>query len=318
MAFIGVNLQWLTHITGARWLGVALIIAGLALACYVVWRSGPREEAGRSDIAYRLIGRATLGGRLTPLMPLLGAAVISVDLVWNLIVARSTVFLSQDWTLWALAGVLVAYPLVPPAYGRERDFALILTAVFTLTMVAPMGVYRAATGTIELPGGFVEALLGGPTAWILGLAGVDARAHGIYITFQMASGRMESLGISTACAGLDSLFLFISGFVAFILVESPQIDLRIGAALVAGVLTAYLANLLRMTLIVLAGVYWGREAMLAVHENAGTLIFLGWIALFWYLMYRLVLRPARRGPSSSEGEGRAPERGQRRGAMKGR
>jgi methionyl-tRNA synthetase len=31
--------------------------------------------------------------------------------------------------------------------------------------------------------------------------------------------------------------------------------------------------------------------MLAVHENAGTLIFLGWIAIFWFLMYRYVMKP---------------------------
>jgi len=42
--------------------------------------------------------------------------------------------------------------------------------------------------------------------------------------------------------------------------------------------------------IVEAGIHYGKDAMLAVHENAGTLIFLGWIALFWLLMYKFILR----------------------------
>ncbi|MEM4729335.1 MAG: exosortase/archaeosortase family protein [Thermoplasmata archaeon] len=297
LAFVGVNLQWLTHLLWARWLGVGLILAGAGLAFYTALVS-PAGGEKRTDLAHRLIKKLTLGGRLVPIFPILAAGILAIDLVWNFLIAKSTVFLSQDWTLWALAAVLFLYPLVPPSYGKERDFALILVALFTLTMVVPMGLYRLATGTIELPGGFVEALLGAPTAAIVGLTGVHARAHGIYVTFQMSDGRYESLGISTACAGLDSLFLFISGFVAFILVENPRMDARIAAALFLGILTAYLANLLRMTVIVLAGVHWGREAMLSVHENAGTLIFLGWIGIFWYLMYRFVLRAPARAPGA--------------------
>jgi len=63
-----------------------------------------------------------------------------------------------------------------------------------------------------------------------------------------------------------------------------------------------------MVIIVQAGVYWGQGAMMAVHENAGTLIFLGWIAVFWYLMYRFVLRrpeaAGEAGAASEIGDGK--------------
>jgi len=166
-------------------------------------------------------------------------------------------------------------------------------------MVLPMGLYRLYTGTVDLPEGFVYYLLGTPTSALVNLTGAYSYAHGITITFQMTNGQMESLGISTGCAGLDSLFLFISGFLAFVLVENQKLDRRLSAALVLGVLTAYFANLLRMTIIIEAGIYYGRDAMLAVHENAGTLIFLGWIALFWFLMYRFVLKPGKAAPSAA-------------------
>jgi rubrerythrin len=56
-----------------------------------------------------------------------------------------------------------------------------------------------------------------------------------------------------------------------------------------------------MTIIVLVGVQYGTSAMLATHENAGSIIFLGWIALFWYLMYRFVLKPSRDKEKAGDG-----------------
>ena len=307
MAFVGVNLQFLTHIVPVRWFGIGLIIIGLAKAIYwvrFIETAAPEREAParRTDLADRFIYYLTLKGRLKPWLPILGIFVILIDLGWNLGIAHSTEFLSQDWTMWVLGVVLLVYPFVPASYGKERDFSLILIFFYSVTMVLPMGIYRLATGTIELPGGFVHWVLGVPVAAIVRLSGAWASAHGIYIDFQETGGQFSSLGISTGCAGLDSLFLFISGFIAFILVENPRLDRRIGAALVIGVLTAYFANLMRMVIIVEAGVYYGRDAMLAVHENAGTLIFLGWIAVFWFLMYRFVLR---RRPKADEKAGAA-------------
>ena len=294
MAFVGVNLQLLTHIVAARWFGLGLIIIGMAKAVYWVTvieknavKAKPRP---RKDLADRFIHFLTLNGRARPWLPIMGIVVILIDLGWNLGYARSTEFLSQDWTMWALGAVLMAYNFVPAKYGKERDFSLILIFVYTITMVVPMGIYRLYSGTVELPGGFVYYLLGTPTSFLVNLTGAYSYAHGIWITFQMTTGQMESLGISTGCAGLDSLFLFISGFIAFVLVENRRLDRRISAALVIGIFTAYFANLLRMTVIVEAGIHYGKDAMLAVHENAGTLIFLGWIALFWLLMYKFILR----------------------------
>jgi archaeosortase C (PEF-CTERM variant) len=294
LAFVGVNLQLLTHIVPVRWFGLGLIIVGLGKAVYWVRfienTAKKRKLIRRKDLADRFIHYLTLKGRLRPWLPILGIIVILIDLGWNLGIARSTEFLSQDWTMWALGAVLLVYNFVPDGYGRERDFSLILIVLYSVTMVLPMGLYRLATGTIDLPGGFVYWMLGVPVAALVRLTGAWASAHGIFIDFQMTTGQVGSLGISTGCAGLDSLFLFVSGFIAFMLVENPRLDRRIGAALVVGILTAYFANLLRMVIIVEAGVYYGHDAMIAVHENAGTLIFLGWIAVFWYVMYRFVLR----------------------------
>lgn len=331
LAFIGANLQLLTHIQPARWVGLCLLVAGMAIAVYfamLMERSRDKEgkvgeaedaeeakakqkvrEWRRKDLASRFMRWITFNGRLLPWFPVVGIAAIAIDLTWNLAIARSTVFLSQDWTMWMLGLVLVIYNFVPARYGRERDFALIFVAIYAITMVLPMGIYRVVTGTMDLPGGFVFALLGNPTSIFVNLTGADSYAHGAAITFKMFNGDTGELYISTGCAGLDSLFLFISGFVAFLMVENVRLDRRISIALVAGIATAYLANILRMTIIVLMGIHYGTQAMLATHENAGTLIFLGWIAVFWFVMYQFVMKREEPAPSEGKKKGKTKKAG---------
>jgi archaeosortase C (PEF-CTERM variant) len=309
LAFVGINLQWLTHIKDARYVGLVLIAVGLLGAIYFTSIIEKRPAAKklkkewRDDLAWRLLHWATFKGKLRPWLPVLGIIAIVIDLGWNLGIAHSTEFLSQDWTMWALGGVLLVYNFVPSEYGKERDFALIFAAIFAITMVLPMGIYRIITNTTDLPEWFVYYLLALPTSIIVNLTGAHSYVDGKTISFDMVHGSSSGLVISTGCAGLDSLFLFISGFIAFMLIENARLTRPITASLVIGIFTAYFANLLRMTIIVFVGVWYGKDAMLATHENAGSIIFLGWIALFWFLMYRFVLKPARgKGGSFGFGE----------------
>jgi archaeosortase C (PEF-CTERM variant) len=299
LAFIGVNLQLLTHIQDVRYVGLVLICLGLAGAIlitrFIEIQPAAKKVAKekRKDLAWRLLHWITYHGKLKPWLPILGIIAIVIDLVWNLGIAKSEEFLSQDWTMWALGGVLLVYNFVPRQYGKERDFALIFVTLFAITMVLPMGLYRVLTHTTDLPEWFVEYLLAKPTSILVNLTGAHSYVSGITISFDLLHGGVSGLVISTGCAGLDSLFLFISGFVAFMLIENARLTRPISIALVIGILTAYFANLLRMTIIVLVGVQYGADAMMATHENAGSIIFLGWIALFWFLMYQFVLKPER-------------------------
>jgi archaeosortase C (PEF-CTERM variant) len=274
LAFIGVNLQLLTHIHDVRVFGLILITIGLIAAVYITrlielqpsTKKVVKEK--RKDLAWRLLNWVTWRGKLKPWLPILGILAIVIDLGWNLGIAHSEQFLSQDWTMWALGGVLLVYNFVPREYGKERDFALIFVTIFALTMVLPMGLYRVVTHTTDLPQWFVYYLLAKPTSVIVNLTGAHSDVSGITISFDLLHGGVSGLVISTGCAGLDSLFLFISGFVAFMLIENVTLTRPISAALIIGILTAYFANLLRMTIIVLVGIQYGKDAIL-VRPPAG-------------------------------------------------
>src|SRR5207247_92364 len=111
------------------------------------------------------------------------------------------------------------------------------------------------------------------------------------------SGAVLTVVITTACSGIYSFGIFASAFVAFVLTEFDRFRPKVLALLALGFLTAYAANILRMVLIVLFGVYSDTPQdsvnnLLVAHSNLGWLIFLGWIALFWGLVFRFVVRPS--------------------------
>ena len=92
---------------------------------------------------------------------------------------------------------------------------------------------------------------------------------------------------------MASFTIFSSAFTAFVVVEFEKFRARVLAILALGILAAYFANLIRMTIIVLVGAFTDGprlENALWTHANIGWLLFLGWIALFWFLMFRYVIR----------------------------
>src|SRR5256885_1700502 len=99
-------------------------------------------------------------------------------------------------------------------------------------------------------------------------------------------GIQVTVVITTACSGIYSFGIFASAFVAFVLTEYDRLTGRIWLLLALGLMSSYIANVLRMVVIVLVGYYADSgqadlQNMLIAHSYAGWIIFLAWIALFW-------------------------------------
>src|SRR2546427_420754 len=97
--------------------------------------------------------------------------------------------------------------------------------------------------------------------------------------------------ITTACSGIYSFGIFASAFLAFVLTEFRRPTKSTWLLLSLGLVTSYAANVLRMVVIVLIGYYTDTpgtalQNLLVAHSYAGWLIFLGWIALFWSLLFK--------------------------------
>lgn len=187
------------------------------------------------------------------------------------------------------------YSYVPHKFAKERDFIFLFFFFMVLVLVLPLFLYELLAGPIpENPRSpYIYWLLARPTADMLNFVGIPSAAKtasaGVIIDYKsMQNGAMDSVGIGISCTGLYSVSIFISGFISFILLEYQRFDLKVASLLTLGVFTSWLANIFRMTIIVVVGSYYGREALRWTHANVGIFIFMIWVGLFWGIMFKFL------------------------------
>jgi exosortase/archaeosortase family protein len=204
---------------------------------------------------------------------------------------------------------MIVYPYIPQSWSKERDFAFFFAIGLVVFLVIPLLIIRAATSSVE---GAVDVyaafLLAKPLEWILSAMGIYAYADGIYLTFALKAGGEATVGITTSCSGIYSFTIFSAAFASFVLVEFKRFEARVFLLLLAGIITAYLANMLRMLIITLVGYNYDTmtndlENFNWAHANAGWLIFLAWIALFWWIVFKYGMKGKLPGKG---GEGKIP------------
>jgi exosortase/archaeosortase family protein len=309
----------------ARWFGLVLMILGLGILVATA-RMRPKDKAkkeGSEDVekeeketrnlADVIVTKLTLGGRINPFLPVIGCALIIFVYFFNFTL-RGNLDLGVNDTITILLGATLAFfNYVPEKYNRERNFVLLFFVFLFLILVLPITLYSLVSGTDPLVENsnspFIYYLLAKPTADMLNLFGISSTVHsvppsivvngipltttGVQIVYQNvgegAQTPWSSVLIGISCTGLYSVTIFISGFIAFILIEYGKFDIRVASLLVLGVFTSWFANILRMTIIVLAGSYWGGEALRFTHENLGIFIFMLWVGLFWALMFKVLV-----------------------------
>jgi len=286
-------------------LGIPFLAAGLALFA-LLFRGVPGGEPAevRRALASRFLYRVTLRGRMTRFFPVFGIAIIAIDLAYNQIVFGGLSFGTEDTLVLLFAATVFAYPLVPVRYARERDFVLMFMGALIMVLVLPLLLARLYYMDFERSVDMYSwTALAPQTAWLLNVLGVPAWVHpdidpqvtAPALTFVTKTGGEIKVVIATACSGIYSFGIFASAFVAFVLTEFERLDLRVFVLLGLGFLTSYVANILRMVVIVMFGVYSGstEEALsqlIIAHSYLGWIIFLAWISLFWYLVFRFLVR----------------------------
>jgi exosortase/archaeosortase family protein len=268
-----------------------------------------RPESTAPRLSNRLIQKLTLGGRLLPYLWIIGLIIIASDLLLNAVVQKSEIG-GNDMIVLFFGIALIIYN--PPTwmrfgiylkkYTREMDFIVVFLGLLILILVIPIYVDALITGNTQgsqsqanwADDDVVFVLLTAPLSGILSVLGIENHAVGAYLGFTMADGSSTTIGIAATCAGIYSFGIFLAAFIAFVLSEYSRLTRRIGILLVIGSLLTYLANLLRMTFIVLAGYYNGVGdiidpapfTLLWTHTYAGEIIFISWVAVFWWIAFR--------------------------------
>jgi len=223
----------------------------------------------------------------------LGAAVIGFIVLYNGFVSAESDYGDLDTLSFMFGGMLIVYPFAVKRFKVEVIFALLFITFVVLMLVVPQALMSVSDDDGSSAGNwYVHYMLAAPFAGSLNLMGIHAHSFEEFITITFRDGSVNTLGISTACAGLYSFSIFVSAFLAFTLVFERLPPRLMALVLGIGVLAAYLGNLFRMIVIGVVGYYNGMDALLWAHKNVGWMVFLGWSALFWYLVIRYADRRA--------------------------
>lgn len=302
VAFTGVSMVLNpTHAAGLVWLGLVLLVAGIAFFAFLVWPRTLAPAVERPSMGARLIRGLTLRGRLVPFFPVFGGALVVLDLGYNFFLSQTPALLTEDSVVLLSAATLLAYGLVPSRFGRERDFVLLFFLFLDLILVVPLLAARVVTHSIDASVDVYSwTALAPETGAILSLLGVPNSVHAVAgytapgLTFTpVHSNVAATLVITTACSGIYSFGIFAAAYIAFLLTEYARPSRRLWLLLGLGFLASYAANLLRMVLIVLVGYYTDTaqsdlQNLLLAHSYAGWVIFLAWLALFWGVLFKFL------------------------------
>jgi len=280
-------------------LALPFLISGGALFVWSVWPRRTTLAGNQGSIANQFLKRVTFGGRIIPLFPAIGAALVVLDLAYNLALSSTPGLRTEDIIVLLGAAMFFGYNFVPMRFARERDFVLLFFLCLNVMLVAPLLVARLYYADFDKSVDLYSWIALAPeTSAVLTLFGVPnsvgpvAGATAPGLTFTPAHFQIQvTVVITTACSGIYSFGIFAAAFLAFVLTEFQRLTSRTWLLLSMGLLTSYVANVLRMAIIVLIGYYADTPAtalqnLLIAHSYAGWLIFLGWISLFWSLLFK--------------------------------
>jgi exosortase/archaeosortase family protein len=305
-----------THAAGLEWIGIPLLVGGVALLVWATWPSAIESRIETQSLGSRLLHRLTLRGRLVRLFPIFGVGIIAADLAYNFLLSSSPALLTEDVMVLLTATVLLVYYFVPPAYRRERDFALIFFLVFDAVLVAPLLLVRFITRNVDASVDLYSwTALAPQLSSILSLIGVANSVHAVAgftapgLTFTPLKMSVPvTVVISTSCSGVYSFGIFAAAYAAYMLTEYTRPSRKLWLLLGLGFLASYGANLLRMVVIVLVGYYTDSaqselQNLLLAHSYAGWIIFLGWLALFWGALFKFLPSETRSVETSATSKG---------------
>lgn len=288
----------------ARLVAFIMMVIGAATYMFLTYGKGVVRpvavtEGRRAFGSQRLIDLIGLRHRKL-LFPIYGIGLIILVFAYNYRMGNALDLQGFDGATIVLGVLFLAYDRIPRTFRLERDFALLLFFFVFVLLVAPLKAYRIISGDPdEGATPFAGTLIVQPLSFMLDLLGITNSASGPTLSFTDADGVSQKVIVAFACSGMYSTIIFISAFLALVLVEYRRYNLKVVAILFLGVITAYLANMLRMVILILMGYYNGMGdskdpefgTLLWGHAYLGEIIFITWVMIFWALLYKYMIGP---------------------------
>jgi len=179
----------------------------------------------------------------------------------------------------------ILYPYIPGKYSNERDFLFLFLNTLYFIMVIP-AIFEltpfASDNYFEAKDNWIEKFITRPLVHIFQLMGYYSFAEGNKIFYvNNSSNLLQSVHIAPMCSGIYSIKVFISAFGSYLVVFNNKLDSTILSLTLLGLAMSYISNIIRLVMVILAGHYYGPEALYWTHQNLGWLLFTLWMFLFW-------------------------------------
>ncbi len=272
-----------SHVPSSTAYGVSLIVLGLLVALST--RSEkinsilPKFKERMSDSLLRPRKFSTQR-RNEYLISSLGVALAGIGIfltLWAPTGERS--FNMYDIILIAFGVFVVIYPVMERFFPWESRFILFFFIFFTIfvVLVHKISIYFSPEGTLRAS--LNSKITVAPFHAWLSIIGFDITRNGQTLFF-IAPGGPASLYIGPPCSGYFSLFTFLAVIMSYMIASG--FPLKKGIILtILGLILGYLANIFRLTVLVLVATSHGMAVMDRVHTYLGTVLFVGWNLLFW-------------------------------------
>jgi len=187
--------------------------------------------------------------------------------------------------------IILINPYILAKFEYEKFFLIVFSSFILFFSVVPHIFYNIIEvyypNLLPNSDNLVYNLLTRPLVSLLSLVGHEIFGMGSTIAFyDVTTESYLELSITKGCSGLYSVLIFISAFFSYIVCLGSKNLRAINFTFVMlGILLAYIANIMRMAIIVMIGESYGIEALLWTHANLGPLIFLLWSLIFWQLYF---------------------------------
>ena len=205
-------------------------------------------------------------------------------------------FSPNTFSLIFLGILLTIYERITHLSPKHKSGFLLFTICFCVIFPISTVIVQIVSGDIGTSSSdsyrdeIVYWSLGRPLANILTIAGFDVWAIGDTVFYtDLTQGKVSSVSISSGCSGLNSLLIFFCALISYLYMERPKLDSLTCFLFIFGTIISYLANLLRMGIIIIVGHYYGPSYLAWTHANIGWVIFTIWVFIFWTAMHRLIL-----------------------------
>ena len=187
-------------------------------------------------------------------------------------------FGSYDLLLFLFCVLIFNFEIIPVRYNFLKLFSFLFLITLILILVIPFTFFsREPSSFIDI----INIFLVRPLSLSLNFLGFETFANLDVLKYRDIDNNLNSVVVATSCTGIESFLMFISAFFSYVLLIMNKIKTETIYILLLGIIMSYFANLFRMSIIIIVGIYFGPEALFWTHTNLGSFIFLLWILVFW-------------------------------------